>query len=53
MINNLQADINQLEDQIEIMDYKLSNLTNEKRKMIDPDVDKIISEKEYEKFELE
>ncbi len=49
---NPKADTQHLEDQIDIMVYKLYNLTYEEVKIIDPEIEKIISEKEYEKFEI-
>lgn len=45
-----QANTKQLEDQIDIIVYKLYNLTYEEVKTIDPDIEKIISEKDYEKL---
>ncbi|MBV6421195.1 MAG: hypothetical protein DAHOPDDO_02469 [Ignavibacteriaceae bacterium] len=48
---NPKADTKHLEDQIDIMVYKLYNLTYEEVKIIDPEIEKIISENEYEKFE--
>lgn len=35
------------------MVYKLYELTYEEVKIIDPEIEKIISKKEYEKFETE
>jgi len=49
---NPQANTKQLEDQIDIMVYKLYNLTYEEVKIIDPEIEKIISKEEYEKFEV-
>ncbi|MEG8945631.1 Eco57I restriction-modification methylase domain-containing protein [Rosettibacter firmus] len=49
---NPSADTKHLEDQIDIMVYKLYNLTYEEVKIIDPEIEKIISEKDYEKFEI-
>lgn len=40
------------EQEIDIMVYKLYNLTYEEVKIIDPGIEKIISEKDYEKFEI-
>ncbi len=40
------------ESQIDIMVYKLYNLTYEEVKIIDPETEKIISEKDYERFEI-
>lgn len=48
---NPQANTQHLEDKIDIMVYKLYNLTYEEVKIIDPEIEKIISEKDYEKFE--
>ena len=39
-----------LENEIDIMVYKLYGLTYEEVKVIDPDIEQVISEKEYEKF---
>jgi hypothetical protein len=47
---NPQANTKQLEDQIDIMVYKLYNLTYEEVKIIDPEIEKIISKEDYEKF---
>ncbi len=44
---NLQKDTRFLEDQIDIMVYKLYNLTYEEAKIIDPEIEKIISKEEY------
>ncbi|MBM3712526.1 MAG: hypothetical protein FJW56_03705 [Actinobacteria bacterium] len=49
---NPQANTQHLEDQIDIMVYKLYNLTYEEVKIIDPEIEKIISKEDYEKFEL-
>ncbi|GAB6283420.1 MAG: hypothetical protein STSR0008_21870 [Ignavibacterium sp.] len=49
---NPKANTKELEDQIDIMVYKLYNLSYEEVKIIDPEINKIISEKEYEKFEI-
>lgn len=49
---NPQTNTQHLEDQIDIMVYKLYNLTYEEVRIIDPEIEKIISEKEYEKFEI-
>lgn len=43
LFNNL----NYLEDQIDIMVYKLYELTYEEVKVIDPEIEKIISKEEY------
>jgi len=50
---NPEADTQHLEDQIDIMVYKLYNLTYEEVKIIDPEIEKIISREEYEKFEIQ
>jgi adenine-specific DNA-methyltransferase len=47
-----QADTKHLEDQIDIMVYKLYELTYEEVKIIDPEIEKIISKEEYERFEI-
>ena len=49
---NPQANIIHLEDQIDIMVYKLYELTYEEVKVIDPEIEKIISKEEYERFEI-
>ena len=49
---NPAADTKALEDQIDIMVYKLYELTYEEVKIIDPEIEKIISREEYERFEL-
>ena len=49
---NPQANTKHLEDQIDIMVYKLYNLTYEEVKIIDPNIEQIISREEYEKFEI-
>ena len=51
--NNPKADTSFLEKQIDIGVYKLYNLTYDEVKIIDPEIEKIISEKDYEKFENE
>lgn len=50
--NNSQASTKHLEDQIDLMVYKLYNLTYEEVKIIDPEIEKIISKEDYEKFEI-
>lgn len=50
--NNPEANTKHLEDQIDLMVYKLYNLTYEEVKIIDPEIEKIISEKEYEKMDI-
>lgn len=47
-----QAETKFLEDQIDIMIYKLYNLTYDEVKIIDPNIGEIISEEEYEKFAI-
>jgi hypothetical protein len=49
---NPAADTKLLEDQIDIMVYKLYELTYEEVKVIDPEIEKVISKEEYEKFEI-
>jgi adenine-specific DNA-methyltransferase len=49
---NSKADTKHLEDQIDIMVYKLYELTYEEVKVIDPEIEKVISKEEYEKFEI-
>lgn len=50
---NPQADTKELEDQIDIMFYKLYELTYDEVKIIDLSIEQIISKEEYEKFELQ
>jgi hypothetical protein len=50
--NDPNADTKHLEDQIDIMVYKLYELTYEEVKVIDPEIEKIISKEEYERFEI-
>jgi hypothetical protein len=47
---NPQANTKQLEDQIDIMVYKLYNLTYEEVKIVDPNIEQLISKEEYERF---
>uniref|UniRef100_A0A7V2ZJ99 site-specific DNA-methyltransferase (adenine-specific) n=1 Tax=Ignavibacterium album TaxID=591197 RepID=A0A7V2ZJ99_9BACT len=49
---NLQSDTKSLEDQIDIMVYKLYNLTYEEVKLVDTNIEQIINNKEYNKFEI-
>jgi len=49
---NSKAKTKELEDQIDIMVYKLYKLTYEEVKIIDPEIEKIISKEAYEKFSL-
>ena len=44
----MQTNIKRLEKQIDILVYKLYNLTYEKVKVIDPNIESIISKEEYE-----
>jgi len=48
---NPQADTKQLEDKIDLMVYKLYNLTYEEVKIIDSEIENIISKEEYERKE--
>ena len=50
---NPQANTKQLENQIDIMFYKLYNLTYEEVKIIDSNIEQIIGKEEYERFEIE
>lgn len=56
IISNKRTDPNtntkEFEDKIDIMVYKLYNLTYDEVKIIDPDIEKIISKENYEKFEV-
>ncbi|MBU2446055.1 MAG: Eco57I restriction-modification methylase domain-containing protein [Bacteroidetes bacterium] len=45
---NPQADTKHLEDQIDIMVYKLYELTYDEVKIIDPNIEQLISKEEYE-----
>ena len=47
-----QINTKQFEDQIDIMVYKLYNLTYKEIKIIDPNIEQIISKDDYEKYEL-
>jgi len=49
---NPQAVTKHLENQIDIMVYKLYELTYEEVKIIDPNIEQIISKEEYERFEI-
>jgi hypothetical protein len=49
---NPLANTKHLEDQIDIMVYKLYNLTYEEVEIIDPEIEKIISKDEYKKYLL-
>ena len=49
---NPQANTKHLENQIDIMVYKLYNLTYEEVKIIDPEIEKIILKEEYEKHSV-
>ena len=50
---NPQAETKHLEDQIDIMVYKLYELTYEEVEIIDPQIGKIISKADYDKFRLQ
>lgn len=49
---NPLADTKHLEDKIDIMVYKLYNLTYEEAKIIDPEIEKIISKEEYNNYKV-
>lgn len=54
IMNNKQnplADTSDLENEIDLMVYKLYDLTYEEVKIIDGEIEKIISKEEYEKKE--
>ncbi len=51
--NNLKANTKPLEDQMDIMVYKLYNLTYKEVEIIDPQIGSIISKENYEKFQLQ
>ena len=46
--DNIKSDVTLIENQIDILVYKLYNLTYEEVKVIDPNIESIISKKEYE-----
>ncbi len=48
-INELQQEITKTDNEIDIMVYKLYNLTYEEAQIVDPGIDKIISKEEFEK----
>ncbi|KAF0152212.1 MAG: hypothetical protein FD143_1309 [Ignavibacteria bacterium] len=50
---NPQTDTKQLENQIDIMVYKLYNLTYEEVEIIDPQIGNIINKTDYMKFEIQ
>jgi hypothetical protein len=50
---NSKADTSELENQIDILVYKLYELTYEEIKTIDPEIGKIINQADYEKMEIE
>lgn len=49
---NPEADTKHLEDQIDIMVYKLYNLTYAEVEIIDPQIGSIINKEDYNKFEI-
>lgn len=49
---NPQSNTKHLEDQIDIMVYKLYNLTYEEVKIIDPDIEQLINKEDYERFQI-
>jgi len=49
---NPQTNTKQLEDKIDLMIYKLYNLSFNEVKIIDPKIENIISKNDYEKFEI-
>jgi adenine-specific DNA-methyltransferase len=50
--NNLKANTSELENQIDMMAYKLYELDYDEIKVIDPEIEKIISREEYVKMEV-
>lgn len=50
---NPQANTKHLEDQIDIMVYKLYNLTYEEVEIIEPKIGEIISKADYDKFQIQ
>jgi len=48
-----QANTKHLEDKIDIMVYKLYNLTYEEVEIIDPQIGEIISKQDYDKFQIQ
>jgi len=51
--DNHVTDTTELENQIDILVYKLYELTYDEVKIIDPEIEKIISQADYEKMEIE
>jgi hypothetical protein len=49
---NADAETNELENQINLMVYKLYELTYDEVKIIDPEIEKIINQADYEKVEI-
>jgi len=49
---NPKANTKELEDKIDIMVYKLYELIYDEVKVIDPNIEQLISKEEYEKFEI-
>lgn len=49
--NDIKADLSKIENQLDLMIYKLYNLTYEEVKIIDPNIGEIISEEEYENYQ--
>ena len=47
-----QAQVKVLENQIDIRIYRLYGLTYDKMEIVDPEIEKIISRKEYEQFQI-
>ncbi len=50
---NSDTDTTELENQIDVLVYKLYELTYDEVKIIDPEIEKIISQADYEKMEIE
>jgi hypothetical protein len=50
---NPDTNISELENQIDLLVYKLYELTYDEVKIIDPEIEKIISQVDYEKMEIE
>lgn len=52
-INQLQGEITKADNQIDVMVYKLYNLTYQEVEIIDPNIRDIISKSDYDKFRIQ
>lgn len=50
--NNIRATTKSQENKIDLMTYKLYDLSYDKVKIVDPEIEKIISKKDYENFNI-